>query len=357
MLKWKREGYSRLSLMGKTPAEVRDIMIEGESGILACSPPWDYPKYEPSKRRLVWDDGTIAMVYSGENFEQSRGGQHEKIWIDELAKYQYPQDALDNMMFGLRLGDNPQCIITTTPKPIKTIKELIKDSDTHITRGSTYDNIGNLADAFIKTVVKKYEGTRLGRQELHAEVLDDNPNALWKRSDIDDYRVAKAPNLVRVVVAIDPAVTSEEDSDETGIIVAGIDNEGHGYLLQDVSCKESPDGWATKAVRAYYRHDGDRIIGEANNGGDMIGFTISTVDRNVPYRKVWASKGKYTRAEPIAALYEQGRIHHVGNFSELEDELCEWQAGMASPNRLDAAVWAFTELFIKQNTGPVDVNI
>jgi len=353
--KWKDEGYRYFALMAKTPGEARDVMIQGESGILNCCPSWDMPLYEPSKLRLTWKNGAVCSIYSGENPEQSRGGQCEKAWIDELAKYRQPQEALDNIMFGLRLGNNPQIIITTTPKPIKTIKDLIKDKDTIITKGSTYDNIGNLADAFIKTVVKKYENTRLGRQELYAEVLDDNPNSLWRRADIDNSRVAVCPALVRIVVAIDPAVTSNEESDDTGIIVAGKDANNHGYILEDRTIKASPDAWARVAVNAYYKWTADRIIGEANNGGDMIEFVLKSVDRNVAYKKVTATRGKVIRAEPIAAMYEQGRIHHVGYFGDLEDQYCEWQPGDKSPNNLDAAVWALTELFVKQDIGVVTV--
>jgi len=352
---WKNEGYKRFSLIAKTPAEARDVMIQGESGLLACCPSWDMPLYEPSKLRVTWSNGAVASIYSGENPEQSRGGQSEKAWCDEIAKYRYPQDALDNIMFGLRLGDNPQIVITTTPKPIKTIKDLVKDKDTILTKGSTYDNIGNLAEAFVKTVIKKYEGTRLGRQELHAEILDDNPNALWRRADIDNSRLSEFPELVRIVVGVDPAVTSGDKSDETGIVVAGIDRNEHGYILDDKTLKASPDKWARKAIECYYKWEADRIIGEANNGGDLIELVIRQVDKNVSYRKVTASRGKLIRAEPIAALYEQGRIHHVGYFGDLEDQYCEWQPGEKSPNNMDAAVWALTELFTKNNIGFIKV--
>jgi len=345
IIKWKNEGYKRFTLMAKTPAEARDVMIQGESGILSCSPPWDMPLYEPSKRSLTWKNGALALIYSGENPDQSRGSQCEKAWVDELAKYRYPEAALDNVMLGLRLGDNPQIVITTTPKPIKTIKELLKAKSTVITRGNTYDNISNLADAFIQTVISKYENTRLGRQELYAEILDDNPNALWTRAVIENNRVIKLPDLVRIVIGVDPAVTSGDESDETGIVAAGRDAKGHGYVLDDKTLKASPDRWAREAVQAYYKWKADRIIGETNNGGDMIEFVIKSVDRNVSYRKVTATRGKVLRAEPIAALYEQNKISHCGYFSELEDQMCEWQPGDKSPNNMDALVWALTELF------------
>lgn len=368
VIKWKNQGYKRFTLMAKTPAEARDIMIQGESGILACSPPWDVPDYKPSNRSLTWKNGAMAHIYSGENYDQSRGSQCEKAWIDELAKYRYPQEALDNVMLGLRLGDNPQIVITTTPKPIKTIKEIVKDDSTVVTKGSTFDNIGNLADAFIKTIVKKYENTRLGRQELYADILDDNPNALWRRSDIDDHRISginfmnptegqTVPKLVRIVIGVDPAVTSGDEADDTGIVVAAKDDKGHGYILDDLTLNASPDGWGKAAVATYYKWSADRIIGEANNGGDMIEYLLRTIDRNVSYKKVHATRGKLVRAEPIAALYEQGKIHHVGYFADLEDQYCEWQPGDKSPNNMDAAVWALTELFSKDNLGPIIANI
>lgn len=344
---WQEQGISRFALIGQTPAEVRDVMVEGESGILAVSPKWNKPKYEPSKRRLTWPNGAIATVYSGENPEVLRGPQHEKAWVDELAKFQYPQETWDNLIFGMRLGKDPQIVVTTTPKPIKLLKELIKTETTVLTRGNTYENRENLAQVFLDVILDKYEGTRLGRQELGAEMLDDNPGALWIRSWIEDNRITKMPEIVRIVVAIDPAVTSRATSDETGIIVAGIDREHHGYVLDDVSMKATPEQWAKAAVMAYYKWNADRIIGEANNGGDMIETIIRSIDSNVAYKKVWASKGKTTRAEPVSALYEQNKIHHVGYFAVLEDELCEWEPGNPSPNHLDALVWAFTELMLK----------
>jgi len=352
---WVSEGYKYINLLAKTPGEARDVMVQGESGILNCCPSWDMPQYEPSKLKITWKNGAVASIYSGENPEQSRGGQCEKAWCDEIAKYRYPEIALDNLMFGLRLGDNPQIVITTTPKPIKTIKELLTDKNTVITRGSTYENIGNLANAFIQTVIKKYENTRIGRQELYAEILDDNPNALWRRVDIDQSRITldKVPDLIKIVVAIDPATTSNEESDDTGIVVAGKDAQGHGYILDDRTIKASPDGWGKEAVKAYYRWKADRIIGEANNGGDMIEFVIRSVDKNAPYKKVTATRGKVIRAEPIAALYEQKKIHHAGYFADLEDQYCEWVPGDKSPNNLDAAVWALTELFTKEGIGAV----
>jgi phage terminase large subunit-like protein len=341
--------YGRVALIGATAADVRDVIVEGESGILAISPPNFRPVYEPSKRRLTWPNGAVASTFSAEEPDRLRGPQYDLAWCDELAAWQYAE-AYDQLQFGLRLGQNPRQVITTTPRPTKLIKEIIKDPTTHVTRGSTYDNRDNLAPAFLAQIIKKYEGTRLGRQELNAEVLEDNPNALWSYEQIDSLRMNFPPvTLERIVVAIDPAVTSHEGSDETGITVTGRDNMGNGFVLADLTLSASPDEWAKVAVRAYHTFGADRIIGEVNNGGDLIEAVIRTVDRNVSYKSVRASRGKVMRAEPIAALYEQRRIHHVGFFSKLEDQMCNFNPAeeiTESPDRLDSLVWGFTELFI-----------
>jgi phage terminase large subunit-like protein len=343
---WQDAGYSRFAFIAATPADARDIMIEGESGILNISPPWNRPKYEPSKRRLTWNNGAIAIMFSGADPEALRGPQHDKAWADEIFAWQYPQQTWDMLIFGLRLGDNPQVIVTSTPKPTKLIKELRADTTTHVTIGTTYDNRANLAPSFMREITKKYEGTRLGRQELNAEILDDNPNALWKREDIDKSRVLALPQMKRIVVAVDPAVTSNEGSDETGIIVAGLGMDGDGYIIDDLTVKGTPQVWASAAIAGYYKHEADRIVAEDNQGGEMVEYTIHSIDPNVPYRGVHASRGKAVRAEPISALYEQGRVHHVGYFGNLEDQLCEWEQGMKSPDRLDSMVHALTDLML-----------
>ncbi len=343
--KWVDEGVQRIALVAETPADARDTMIQGESGILNIFPPDSRPIYEPSKRRLVFKTGATATIYSGANPDQLRGPQHEKAWCDELASWNYAEETWDNLMMGMRLGDNPQTVITTTPRPIKIIKNLIEDENTHITKGSTFDNKSNLPDAFYKKVINKYEGTRLGKQELYAEVLSDAPGALWNYDlfkNIDTH-----PELERVVVAIDPATSNNDNSDETGIIVAGIGVDGYGYVLDDYSCKASPNTWAKKAIAAYNKYSADRIIGEVNQGGDMIENVIRSQTRNVPYKGVRATRGKQIRAEPIASLYEQGKVMHIGHLSELEDQLCTWEPGRDSPDRLDALVWALTELMLK----------
>jgi phage terminase large subunit-like protein len=338
--------YPFVNLIGATSDDARDIMIEGESGILAICPRDERPKYLSQKRQLLWPNGAKSLIFTADEPERLRGKQHMKLWADELAAWRYPE-AWDQASLGLRLGDNPQAVVTTTPKPTKLVKELVADPTTVITRGSTYDNTANLADAFIQKVVKKYEGTRLGRQELNAEILDDNPGALWKRSQIDDLRVATAPAMRRIVIAIDPAATKNKDSDETGITAEGLGFEGHGYLLADLSMRGTPEEWGRAAVNAFHQFKADRIIAEVNNGGDMVEHVIRSIDKNIPFRAVHASRGKIVRAEPISALYEQGRVHHVGSFPVLEDQMCEYDPKTAkfSPDRMDSAVWGFTELF------------
>ena len=338
--------YYPIALVGQTKADVRDTMIEvGESSVLRISPPWFMPNYEPSKRRLTWPNGMIATAFSGDEPDQLRGPQHGSAWVDELAKFKYPDETWDNLEFGLRLGDNPQAVITTTPRPIPIIKQMLADDDVVDRVVSTYANIHNLAPSYIKRVIKRYEGTRLGRQELHGELLGDVPGALWTRDILEETRVTRHPEFVRVVVGVDPHASVGE----TGIVVAGLGADDHGYVLDDLSTGGSPDNWARQAVTGYHKHDADRIAAEANNGGDMVISTILTVDGSVSTKKLWASRGKYTRAEPVAALYEQGRVHHVGMFAALEDEYCTWVPGEDSPNRLDAAVWALTELMLGQD--------
>lgn len=356
----------RIALVARTAADARDVMVEGESGLLAVSPPWNRPRYEPSKRRLTWPNGARATLFSADEPDLLRGPQHDLAWADELASWRYV-DAWDQLQFGLRLGRRPRQVVTTTPRPTKLVRELAKARTTVVTRGTSYENQANLAPAFFEQIITKYKGTRLGRQELNGEVLEDNPGALWSRANIEEHRVEKLPPLRRVVVAADPAVTSNADSDETGIIVAGIGMEApaaHFYVLDDLSLSASPDTWARTLVQAYLTQEADRIIGEVNNGGDLIETIIRHVEidgkkagMNASYRSVHASRGKAIRAEPIAALYEQGRVHHVGSFPVLEDQLCDWDPSTStnSPDRLDALVWALTEL-AGDPAGPITIN-
>ena len=339
--------FKPIALVGQTKADVRDTMIEvGESSILKCSPPWFTPRYEPSKRRLSWPNGVVATVFSGDEPDQLRGPQHATAWVDELAKFRYPTETWDMLMLGLRLSDDPRAIVTTTPRPIKVIRDLLADPNTVDVVGSTYENMSNLSPVFINQVIRKYEGTRLGQQELYGALLDDVPGALWKRSTLEEHRRREHPDLVRVVVAVDPAVSSGEESNEHGIIVAGIDRMRHGWVLEDCTLRGSPGEWARQAVGAYHRWQADCIIAENNQGGDMVRYTLETIDRTAPVKMVHASRGKMTRAEPISALYEKGEVHHVGMFADLEDQLCTWVPGEDSPDRLDALVWAMTDLLI-----------
>lgn len=316
---WLRERVERgqarrIALVAKTPADVRDVLIEGESGILAVSPPSNRPVYEPSKRRLTWPNGALALAFTSYEPDQLRGPQFDTAVCDECAAWKYPRDTWDNLQLTMRLGD-PRIAVATTPRPVSVLKEILESPHTVVTRGTTYSNRANLAEAFLQQIITRYEGTRLGAQELLGELLEDMPGALWRRAMFEPRRqpprkVNKdgkdlGPDLVRVVVAIDPAVTSGPDSDETGIVVAGKGPDGHGYVLDDRSLRASPDAWAKRAVAAYHEYKADRIIAESNNGGEMVRLTLRTVDPDVPVTLVTASRGKRARAEPIAALYEQ----------------------------------------------------
>jgi len=343
----------RIALVAATAADARDVMVEGESGILNLAPSWNRPEYEPSKRRLTWKNGATATLFSAEESDRLRGPQFDLAWADELAAWPDPQTVWDMLMFGLRLGRHPRWLATTTPRPIKLLKTLLarEGQDVVVTRGNTFENEANLAPTFIQALRDRYEGTRLGRQEINAEMLVDVPNGLWSLDWLDRDRVAKVPDqLQRVIIAIDPAVSNNEGSDETGIIVAGVSADKHAFILEDLSGRYAPHEWARKAVDAYRRHKADRIVAEVNNGGAMVESTIRAVDSNVSFKSVHASRGKVVRAEPIAALYEQRKVHHVGNFATLEDQMCafttDFNRGSAgySPDRVDALVWALTEL-------------
>ena len=345
----------RIALVARTAADARDVMVEGESGLLAVCPPWNRPNYEPSKRRLTWDNGAMATTYSADEPDLLRGPQHDGAWADEIASWRFP-DAWHMLMMGLRLGENPQVVATTTPRPIKLLRDLMAQPSTVTVTGSTFENEANLPAPFLEEIIGRYQGTRLGRQELMGELLDDVPGALWTRQMIEDALVAEAPDMARVVIAIDPAVTSGEDSDETGIVAVGKGVDGHGYLLADASCRMSPDGWGRRALELYHTHQADRIIAEVNNGGDLVERVIRTVDADVPFTAVRASRGKHVRAEPIAALYEQSKVHHVGGFEALEDQLCAFATdgymGSDSPDHADALVWALTDLMLTEEIMP-----
>lgn len=346
---WARDPNAVIALIGPTAADVRQVMIEGESGILNVCPPEERPRWQPSIRKLSFPSGAAAFTYSAEEPERLRGPQSSHVWCDEIAAYADPKALWDLLLPGLRLGRNPRRIVSTTPKPLKFLRDLIADPGTVVSRMKTWDNRANLPGAYIDELKRIYGGTRIGRQELEGELLDEAEGALWRRAQIDELRVRQAPELTRIVIAIDPATTSGDNADETGIVAAGLGVDGDGYVLADASCRMEPNGWATRAISLYDKLEADKIVAEANNGGDMIEATIRTVRRSVPYEKVHASRGKTARAEPVAALYEQGRVHHAGGFPQLEDEMVNFVPGALakSPNRADALVWALTWLMCK----------
>jgi phage terminase large subunit-like protein len=331
---------SRGAIVAATAADARDVVVEGDSGIKSVN---RLIQYEPSKRRLTWPNGSIATLFSADEPERLRGPQFHWAVCDELAAWRYPE-AWDLLMLGLRLGIKPRCAVATTPKPTRLLKQIVADALTVMTRGSTYDNKPNLAPSFFQQIVSKYEGTRLGRQEINAEILDDMPGALWQRDRLDALRVTSVPPLTRICVALDPAATSNSNSDEAGVIVAGVDDNGTGYVLDDCSLRGTPHEWATAAVAAYHRHFASVMVAESNQGGEMVSLTISTIPNAPDVKLIHASLGKVARAEPVAAKYEQGLVHHVGFFPQLEDEMCSYVAGAKSPNRLDALVYAMSEL-------------
>jgi len=362
-------GYRWISIVGRTAADVRDVLIEGESGLLSVFPEWERPLYEPSKRRVTFQNGAIANTFSADEPDQMRGPQSDLVIGDEVAAWRY-QDSFDQVSFGNRLGVRPIMILLTTPRPNKLMRELVADAidieeyletrdmrgkSVVITRGSTYENASNLAAKFLRRIRDKYEGTRLGRQEIDAQLLTDTPGALWLLTNIETYRVKEHPSLLRIVIAIDPPGrdnSDNEDGAEAGIIAAAIGDNGHGYVLEDKSLYGSPAIWGREALNLYYKYEADLIIGEVNNGGDMVEHTVMSVvekgEDKPNFKQVRASRGKLTRAEPISALYEKGKVHHVGAFKELEDQLTTWVPGEKSPDRLDSTVWALTELMVTE---------
>jgi phage terminase large subunit-like protein len=338
-----------VNLIGATVDDARDIMIEGESGILAICPDDERPEYKKSERKLIWPNGAVSLIFTADEPERLRGKQHKALWCDEMAAWRY-QESWDQAKFGLRLGDRPRAVVTTTPKPVRNVIDMVKDAGTVVTRGSTYDNRANLAPAFFDEIIKRYEGTRLGRQELMAELLLDTPGALWKRELFKHLPIGSVPKLSRIVVGVDPAISTTESSNETGIVGAGRLGNESAYILADRSGVKTPIEWATAAVHLYRELEADAIVAEVNQGGDMVESTIRAIDPHVPVIKVRASRGKYIRAEPISALYERGMVYHTELFEALEDQMCTFTPDFdrdrnGSPDRLDAAVWALTELF------------
>jgi phage terminase large subunit-like protein len=346
----------RIALVGETAADVRDVMIEGVSGILAVHPPARRPQWTPSRRRLEWPNGAVALVFSAEDPEALRGPQFDAAWSDEIGKWRRADETWDMLQFGLRLGDRPRQVATTTPRPIPLVKRLIGDPRCVVTRARTRDNAYNLAPAFLDTVVGRYAGTRLGRQELDGEMIEERADALWTRALIEACRGPSPASLARIVVAVDPPASSRAGADACGIVAAGIDGEGGLHVLADETAQGlRPAQWAMRAVELYRRLEADAVVVEVNQGGEMVEAVLRDIDPALPVVNVRATRGKYLRAEPVAALYEQGRVRHVVPLTRLEDEMCDFAPGGLSngrsPDRLDALVWALTHLaFTRRGT-------
>jgi predicted phage terminase large subunit-like protein len=358
-------GARYIHLIAPTVADVRDVMLEGPAGILSTAPSHLRPTYTPSLRRLTWPTGAQGLLFSSDEPDRLRGPQCDTAWIDELCAMRQAQDVLDNMYFGLRVGKDPRCLITTTPRPLRCFRALLArdGQDVVVTSSSSFANRSNLSPTFFSQITAKYAGTRLGRQELEAELLVDTPGSLWHSERIEELRVRVAPQpFERVVVAIDPAVTFGPDADETGVLVVALAAAGHAYVIDDLSGRYPPEAWARIAIAAYRRYCADRIVAEVNNGGSLVESVLRSVDPNIPFTAVHASRGKLTRAEPVSALYEQGKVHHVGMFGPLEDQLTSYDGSRtdASPDRLDALVWGITELMLGEPAGgfiPVELLI
>lgn len=374
-VEWVREqvkrGVKRIAAVAATNSDIERVMVKGESGFLSVCWKGDktykgkkmgFPEWSPTKRTLTWENGAKVEFYSAEEPERLRGPQFEIAWCDELAAWNKDDDTWSMLQFCLRLGKHPRIVVTTTPKPTKLVRKILKDDKTHVTTGSTFDNSANLAGTYLEAVKEQYEGTRLGRQELYAEVLEEAQGALWNTDMLDACTIKQeqVPDLSRVVIAIDPAVTANKESDMTGIVVAGIDVNGIAYVLGDYTDRLSPQGWAAKAIELYHKYEADRIVAEVNQGGDMVKTTIHGEDETVPFRAVRASRGKYARAEPVSALYERGLVKHVSNpedgatLNELETQMRTWEplGSIGSPDRLDALVWALTDLSLNGYAKP-----
>lgn len=343
----------RIALIGGSIHEVINVMLQGESGIITISPKAEQPKLNTSTNTILWPNGARGYLVGATQPEKLRGPQFDAAWVDELAKFRVAESVWNQLMLGLRLGENPKCIVTTTPKPTPLIKRLLNDQNTVVTRGTTFDNKDNLSHLYFDQIIKQFESTSLGAQELYGEMLTQEAGALWQRSMIK-YAVPDSKTFRRVVVAVDPAATHHEQSDETGIVVAALTDDNCVYILDDVSGRLSPLDWGQRAVEAYRRFEADRLVAEVNKGGDMVERIVKSIDAQVSYKSVRATRGKNIRAEPIAALYEQNRVFHVKPMRELEQQLCEYipHKTSKSPDRLDALVWAVTELLLVCESNP-----
>lgn len=347
----------RIALVGKTIADVRNVMVEGVSGLLAIHPAGERPLYEPSKRRITWPSGAIAELFSADECEALRGPQFSHAWCDELAKWRSAEAAWDMLQFGLRLGGNPQTVVTTTPRPSAFLKKLIADAATTTVHLATADNADNLAPMFLAEMTRRYAGSTIGRQELLGELVDESSESLWRRRWIEEQRVPAPPEMRRVIVAIDPPVTSTARSDACGIIVAGLGVDGRAYVLADRTLQgRTPDVWAKAAIAAYEDFAADCLVAEVNQGGDLVAGVVQQFKPNLPILTVRATRGKWVRAEPVASLYAEGRVAHVGRYDALEDQLVAFGVDGTvkgkSPDRADALVWAITELLLGSRAAP-----
>ena len=341
--------HARIALIAETEDDAREVMVEGVSGLLAVHRSDERPLWTPSRGRLEWKNGAVAQVFTAENYERLRGPQFSAAWLDELAKWRHAEATFDMLQFGLRLGERPRQVVTTTPRPIALLKRLIADPRTAVTHATTRANALNLAPDFIETILTRYRGTRLGRQEIDGEIVEERNDALWSRAGLEACRVAAAPPLMRVVVAVDPPASARDGADACGIVAVGRADDGTIYVVADESAGGlTPQGWAVKAIALWRRLQADALVAEINMGGDMVKAVMREADASVPVITVRATRGKYLRAEPVSQLYEQGRVKHAGVFPALEDEMCDFGLdGLSSgrsPDRLDALVWAVTAL-------------
>ncbi len=347
----------RIALVGETIADVRNVMVEGHSGLLSLEPAEDRPKFEPSKQRVIWPNGSVGQMFSAENPEGLRGPQFDAAWCDEIAKWRRAELTWDMLQFGLRLGAHPQVVVTTTPRPIDLLKRLIEDSKSVVSRVRTTDNAVNLAPSFVEEMKRRYAGTALGRQELFGEIIDDVEGRLWRKDWIDKVRVETAPQLRSIVVAVDPPVTATANSDACGIIVAGKGDDDRVFILADKTVQgKEPSQWARRVLGAHEEFCADRVVAEVNQGGDLVATMLRQINRHVVVRNVRATRGKWVRAEPVAALYAEGQVVHVGQFDALEEQMCAFgtdgKVGGRSPDRVDALVWAITDLLLRPTTEP-----
>lgn len=336
-----------IGLIGQSMVEAASVMVQGESGLLNVFPPEDRPIFSPSGQKIFFKNGAVATLFGGNTPERLRGPQFDFVWIDEFAKFRNPEELYTQVMMCLRLGAHPRCLITTTPRPFPLLENLLKDSKTAVTRGSTFDNAENLAPTYIAHMKSTYAATRLGAQELYAEILSERDGALWNRSMIR-YQLPTNENWRRIVIAIDPATTHHDQSDETGIMVVGLHDDGYVYVLDDLSGRLPPTEWGTRVTEAYWRYKADRVVAEVNKGGDLVERVVKSIDPHIAYKAVRATRGKVVRAEPVASLYEQGKVFHVRPLAALEQQICDYVPNRTakSPDRMDALVWAVTDLML-----------